>query len=49
MPISDEIRESIMSKLRESTEMWTRTMFGQGMFHAVREAVRVTVLSALTT
>ncbi len=40
MPMNDEMRDSIMSKLRESTEMWTRTMFGQGMFHAVRDVMK---------
>lgn len=36
-PLSDEMRDSIMEKLKESTEMWTRTMFGQKMYRAVRE------------
>jgi hypothetical protein len=39
VPMTDEMRENMMSKLRESNEMWTRTMFGQDMYRAVKDMV----------
>jgi hypothetical protein len=39
VPMTDEMRENLLSKLKESTEMWTRTMFGQDMHNAVKDMI----------
>jgi hypothetical protein len=39
VPVTDEMRENMMSKLRESNEMWTRTMFGQDMYRTVKDMI----------
>ncbi len=39
VPMSDEMREAMLGRLRESSDMWTKTMFGQQMFRAARDMI----------
>ena len=39
VPLNDEMREAMLDRLRESSDMWTKTMFGQQMFRAARDMI----------
>ncbi|MHC4779290.1 MAG: hypothetical protein ACYTFG_12010 [Planctomycetota bacterium] len=36
-PLPDNIRDALLDKIRQSAELWSRTMFGQPMYRFVRE------------
>ncbi|GEM_PF-3031952 len=36
-PLPDKVRHALLEKIRQSAEMWSRTMFGQPMYRYVRE------------
>jgi hypothetical protein len=37
VPFPEEMREMLTHRMRESAELWTRTMFGQKMYQSVQE------------